>query len=170
MKPRRPWHVAKLEFISVNSWTMSSPSLLPVEEQGGVQIEKQQDAKDKKGTLTNLIKKSQELAAKAAAEPEVIELLDDSLPEGDQQQQLAGGDDATPAAPEDKEAEAQPAEENDTNAEVIEPAAEQVEPAEDNSDQVNLKILKICLKFLGDRALKCHSPYTKVTNLEIRAE
>ena len=121
---------------------MSSPSLLPAEEQGGlgkVKFNEKQDSKDKKGTLTNLFKKSQELAAKAAAEPEVIELLDDSQ-EGDQQLQTAGmpDTDVTPAAPEDKEAEAQPTEEKPDMMEVTEPAPEQAQPAEDTSgDQVH---------------------------------
>jgi hypothetical protein len=121
---------------------MSSPSLLPAEEQGGAGKinDIKQDAKDKKGTLTNLFKKSQELAAKAAAEPEIVELLDDSQ-EGDQME------DVTPSAPEDKEAEAQPTEEKATAMELTAPTAEQAEPAtEDTSgDQVN--ILKF--KFLN---------------------
>jgi hypothetical protein len=130
---------------------MSSSSLLPTEEQGGAgKIEfKKQDAKDKKGTLTNLFKKSQELAAKATAEPEIVELLDDSK-EGDQQQLPANGmDDVTPAAPEDKEAEAHPTEQKAEEMEIAEPAAQQAQPAEETSD--DQVIFEILLKILGDR-------------------
>jgi hypothetical protein len=112
---------------------MSSAALLPAEEQGGVgKLNSKQDVKDKKGTLTNLFKKSQELANKAAAESEVINLLD----EGDQQLPAeCGMEDVTPVAPEDKEAEREPAEEEAKTTEVAEPAADQAQAAEDTSGE-----------------------------------
>lgn len=119
---------------------MSSPSLLPADEQGGVgKLNLKQDVKNKKGTLTNLFKKSQELATKAAAEPVIVELLD----EGNQQLPAeCGMEDVTPAAPEDKEAETQHTEDEANTTKPTEPAAEEAQAAEDTSgDQVNLKIL-----------------------------
>jgi len=117
---------------------MSSAALLTAEEQGGVgKLNSKQDVKDKKGTLTNLFKKSQELANKAAAEPEVVDLLDEGDQQGDQPLP-EGMEDVTPVAPEDKEAEAEPAEEKDIITEAVEPAAEKAQAAEDTSvEKVN---------------------------------
>ncbi|KAL4533087.1 hypothetical protein Ndes2526A_g08538 [Nannochloris sp. 'desiccata'] len=117
---------------------MSSPSLLPADEQGGVgKLNLKQDVKNKKGTLTNLFKKSQELATKAAAEPVIVELLD----EGNQQLPAeCGMEDVTPAAPEDKEAETQHTEDEANTTKPTEPAAEQAQAAEDTSgDQSDKK-------------------------------